>query len=143
MLSDLTLILKKLLLSKSWCQKPIYQYKGKCFQLRTEEKKKSWCREANMIFRIQKFMHQVTIQYTLRDCSNKHCVTILKNCYKTLPDYSKVIIVERILLVNPTVTLEPQGVPKKEPKIVWGNGSGSRLLRFEGCSSLPVHGQLI
>ncbi|KAF3341372.1 Flavone O-methyltransferase 1 [Carex littledalei] len=52
----------------------------------------------------------ILIKYTLHNCSNKHCVTILNNCYKALPDYGKVIIVERILQVNPTVTPESQGV---------------------------------
>ncbi|KAF3319742.1 flavonoid O-methyltransferase [Carex littledalei] len=52
----------------------------------------------------------ILIKYTLHNCSNKHCVAILKNCYKALPDNGKVIIVERILPVNPTVTPESQGV---------------------------------
>jgi caffeic acid 3-O-methyltransferase / acetylserotonin O-methyltransferase len=37
-------------------------------------------------------------------------VTILKNCYKALPDNGKVIIVERILPINPKATPESQGV---------------------------------
>lgn len=63
-----------------------------------------------MIFKIQKFKQQNNYQYTLDDWSNKHCVTVLKSCYKALPDYGKVIIVDRILPVNPTVMPESQGV---------------------------------
>ncbi|KAJ1693299.1 hypothetical protein LUZ63_009997 [Rhynchospora breviuscula] len=52
----------------------------------------------------------ILIKYTLHAWSDEHCVTILKNCYSALPDNGKVIIVERILPVNPEVTPASQGV---------------------------------
>ncbi|KAF3319745.1 tricetin 3',4',5'-O-trimethyltransferase [Carex littledalei] len=52
----------------------------------------------------------ILIKCTLHDWSDEHCMTILKNCYRALPDNAKVIIVERILPVNPSAAPESQGV---------------------------------
>lgn len=52
----------------------------------------------------------IIFQFTLHAWSDEHCVTILKNCYRALPDNAKVIIVERILPVNPSAAPESQGV---------------------------------
>ncbi|KAJ3690537.1 hypothetical protein LUZ61_019701 [Rhynchospora tenuis] len=52
----------------------------------------------------------ILIKYTLHAWSDEHCVTVLKNCYSALPDNGKVIIVERILPVNPEAKPASQGV---------------------------------
>ncbi|XP_058086977.1 caffeic acid 3-O-methyltransferase-like [Magnolia sinica] len=43
----------------------------------------------------------IFMKWILHDWSDEYCATILKNCYKALPDYGKVIIAESILPVVP------------------------------------------
>lgn len=43
----------------------------------------------------------VFLQWILHDWSDEHCVKLLKNCYKALPETSKVIVVESILPETP------------------------------------------
>ncbi|KAJ4803695.1 O-methyltransferase [Rhynchospora pubera] len=59
---------------------------------------------------IDRIIEIIIFQFTLHAWSDEHCVTILKNCYSALPDNGKVIIVERILPVNPEATPASQGV---------------------------------
>ena len=41
------------------------------------------------------------MQWILHDWSNEHCLKLLNNCWKALPNSGKVITVESILLVVP------------------------------------------
>ncbi|RRT37730.1 hypothetical protein GW17_00039727 [Ensete ventricosum] len=46
------------------------------------------------------------MQWILHDWSDEHCVKILKNCWKALPEKGKVIVLECVL---PTV---PESIPQ-------------------------------
>ncbi|KAL3500450.1 hypothetical protein ACH5RR_039543 [Cinchona calisaya] len=41
------------------------------------------------------------MQWILHDWDDEHCLKLLRNCYKALPEDGKIIIVEGIVLVNP------------------------------------------
>ena len=50
------------------------------------------------------------MQWILHDWSDEHCLKLLKNCRKALPDNGKVILMESILPVYPEPTTAAQGV---------------------------------
>ncbi|OAY83742.1 tricetin 3',4',5'-O-trimethyltransferase [Ananas comosus] len=52
----------------------------------------------------------ILMKWIMHDWSDEHCVKILKNCWKALPENGKVIIVESILPVTPEATPSAQGV---------------------------------
>lgn len=43
----------------------------------------------------------IMMKFILHDWSDEHCMKILKNCYKVLPDNGKVIILDAIVPLNP------------------------------------------
>nr|GMN72760.1 hypothetical protein TIFTF001_055659 [Ficus carica] len=43
----------------------------------------------------------IFMKWILHDWSDEHCLKLLKNCYKAIPDNGKVIVVESILPVEP------------------------------------------
>jgi O-methyltransferase domain len=45
---------------------------------------------------------------TIHNWSDEHCVKLLKNCYMTLPDEGKVIVVDYLLPVTPQETSRSQ-----------------------------------
>uniref|UniRef100_A0A1D1YIL2 Caffeic acid 3-O-methyltransferase n=1 Tax=Anthurium amnicola TaxID=1678845 RepID=A0A1D1YIL2_9ARAE len=51
----------------------------------------------------------IFMKWILHDWSDQHCVKVLKNCWKALPETGKVIVVEGILPVAPETTKEAQG----------------------------------
>ncbi|KAG0473356.1 hypothetical protein HPP92_015213 [Vanilla planifolia] len=52
----------------------------------------------------------IFIKWILHDWSDEHCLKLLRNCAKSLPDKGKVIVVECILPDAPLVTPEAEGV---------------------------------
>jgi caffeic acid 3-O-methyltransferase len=46
-------------------------------------------------------LKSLKLQFILHDWSDEHCMKILKNCYKVLPDNGKVIILDAIVPLNP------------------------------------------
>lgn len=50
------------------------------------------------------------MQWILHDWSDDHCLKLLKNCYKALPDNGKVIILESILPLAPETNLTAKSI---------------------------------
>lgn len=50
----------------------------------------------------------IFIKWILHDWSDTHCLTLLKNCWKALPENGKVIVAEGILPATPEVSLYSQ-----------------------------------
>lgn len=55
-------------------------------------------------------MRRSKLQWILHDWSDEHCLRILKNCYKALPDSGKLIVVESILPLAPDPNLSSKFV---------------------------------
>lgn len=50
------------------------------------------------------------MHWILHDWSDEHCLKLLKNCYKALPDSGKVVIVESILPLVPEPNLTAKSI---------------------------------
>ena len=50
------------------------------------------------------------LQWILHDWSDEHCMKILKNCWKALPQHGKIIVVEHVLPAVPEPTANAQAV---------------------------------
>ena len=55
----------------------------------------------SQFFEISNKNECLIFQWILHDWSDEHCLKLLKNCYKAVPDNGKVIVVEMILPVEP------------------------------------------
>ncbi|CAD5168293.1 unnamed protein product, partial [Musa acuminata subsp. malaccensis] len=52
----------------------------------------------------------VFLKWILHDWSDEHCMKILKNCWKALPQHGKIIVVEHVLPAVPEPTANAQAV---------------------------------
>ena len=50
----------------------------------------------------------------LHDWSDDHCLKLLKNCFKALPDHGKVIVVDLVLPVKPDTSAFVKGIFKTD-----------------------------
>ena len=50
---------------------------------------------------VLQYLRTLNLQWILHDWSDEHCLKLLKNCWKALPNSGKVILVEYILPVVP------------------------------------------
>ncbi|CAA7391550.1 unnamed protein product [Spirodela intermedia] len=52
----------------------------------------------------------IFMKWILHDWSDEHCLKVLKNCWKALPEQGKVIVMEGVLPEAPETTKEAQGL---------------------------------
>ncbi|XP_058105069.1 caffeic acid 3-O-methyltransferase-like [Magnolia sinica] len=73
----------------------------------------------------------IFMKWILHDWSDHHCLKLLKNCYKVLPDSGKVIIVESILPVVPETNLAANCVIQQDLVMLAHNPGGKERVENE------------
>ncbi|KAI9093910.1 hypothetical protein K1719_026908 [Acacia pycnantha] len=68
--------------------------------------------------------HAIFMKWILHDWSDEHCVKLLKNCYKAIPEDGKVIIVDAILPDEPNTTLALQAALQGDVLMMTQNPGG-------------------
>ncbi|XP_068634159.1 caffeic acid 3-O-methyltransferase-like [Aristolochia californica] len=73
----------------------------------------------------------IFMKWILHDWSDAHCLKLLKNCYKALPDTGKVIIAESIVPEAPETNLSANGVFHVDLIMLAHNPGGKERTRKE------------
>ncbi|KAJ8633508.1 hypothetical protein MRB53_026844 [Persea americana] len=92
------------------------------------------------------FMKSLKFQWILHDWSDEHCLKLLKNCYKALPESGKVIIVESILPLAPETNLTAKFIFQQDMVMLAHNPGGKErtkkqleeLAKVAGFASFDV-----
>jgi caffeic acid 3-O-methyltransferase len=71
------------------------------------------------------------LQWILHDWSNAHCLKLLKNCWKALPNSGKLIIVESILPVVPENNVSSNIVCEQDLVMLAQNPGGKERTQKE------------
>ncbi|XP_027098160.1 cathecol O-methyltransferase 1-like [Coffea arabica] len=66
----------------------------------------------------------IFMKMILHDWSDDHCLKLLKNCFKALPDHGKVIVVDLILPVKPDTSAFVKGIFQADALMMTQNPGG-------------------
>ncbi|KAL3519222.1 hypothetical protein ACH5RR_021811 [Cinchona calisaya] len=66
----------------------------------------------------------IFLKMILHDWSDDHCLKLLKNCFKALPDHGKVIVVDLILPVKPDTSTFVKGIFQADVLMMTQNPGG-------------------
>eukprot|EP00268_Persea_americana_P061052 TRINITY_DN7669_c0_g1_i1.p1 TRINITY_DN7669_c0_g1~~TRINITY_DN7669_c0_g1_i1.p1 ORF type:complete len:273 (+),score=42.03 TRINITY_DN7669_c0_g1_i1:3-821(+) len=88
----------------------------------------------------------IFMKWILHDWSDEHCLKLLKNCYKALPESGKVIIVESILPLAPETNLTAKFIFQQDMVMLAHNPGGKErtkkqleeLAKVAGFASFDV-----
>jgi len=70
-------------------------------------------------------------QWILHDWSDEHCLKLLKNCYKAIPEDGKVIVVDTILPVMPETTANAKSACMSDVLMMTQNPGGKERTEHE------------
>ncbi|KAH7578127.1 hypothetical protein ACOSP7_000715 [Xanthoceras sorbifolium] len=73
----------------------------------------------------------IFMKWILHDWSDEHCMKLLKNCYKSIPDDGKVIVVEAILPVSPETNAATKATSQIDVLMMTQNPGGKERTRHE------------
>uniref|UniRef100_A0A5B7BL78 Putative O-methyltransferase 2 n=1 Tax=Davidia involucrata TaxID=16924 RepID=A0A5B7BL78_DAVIN len=73
----------------------------------------------------------IFMKWILHDWSDDHCLKLLKNCYKAVPDNGKVIVVEAILPVIPDTSTAVKGICQIDLIMMTQNPGGKERTQKE------------
>ncbi|KAL5792122.1 hypothetical protein ACOSP7_000716 [Xanthoceras sorbifolium] len=73
----------------------------------------------------------IFMKWILHDWSDEQCTRLLKNCYKSIPDDGKVIVVESILPVSPETDVATKATSQLDVLMMTQNPGGKERSRHE------------
>lgn len=73
----------------------------------------------------------IFMKWILHDWSDDHCLKLLKNCYKAIPDEGKVIVVESILPIEPEPNSYVRGTTMMDVVMMTQNPGGKERTKPE------------
>ncbi|KAK9280665.1 hypothetical protein L1049_014362 [Liquidambar formosana] len=73
----------------------------------------------------------IFMKWILHDWSDDHCLKLLKNCYKALPDNGKVIVVEAVFPVIPETSTAVKGISQLDLLMMTQNPGGKERTQQE------------
>ncbi|KAK3194500.1 hypothetical protein Dsin_025810 [Dipteronia sinensis] len=73
----------------------------------------------------------IFMKWILHDWSDEHCLTLLKNCYKSIPDDGIVIVVEAILPVLPETNATTKATSQIDVLMMTQDPGGKERTRQE------------
>ncbi|KAL2345963.1 hypothetical protein Fmac_007248 [Flemingia macrophylla] len=73
----------------------------------------------------------IFMKWILHDWSDEHCLKLLKNCYKAIPDDGKVIVVDSIVSIMPETTTTAKSVLGSDLLMMTQNPGGKERTRQE------------
>ncbi|CAJ1976043.1 unnamed protein product [Sphenostylis stenocarpa] len=73
----------------------------------------------------------IFMKWILHDWSDEHCVKVLKNCYKAIPDDGKVIVVDSIVSMVPEKSVTAKSVLGSDLMMMIHNPGGKERTRQE------------
>ncbi|GMN74522.1 hypothetical protein TIFTF001_056217 [Ficus carica] len=71
------------------------------------------------------------MKWILHDWSDEHCLKLLKNCHKAIPDHGKVIVVEAIFPVKPETKTAAKSTSQIDVFMMTQNPGGKERSREE------------
>ncbi|KAK7285722.1 hypothetical protein RJT34_20501 [Clitoria ternatea] len=73
----------------------------------------------------------IFMKWVLHDWSDDHCLKLLKNCYKAIPDDGKIIVVDSVLSIVPEKTAAAKGVLGSDVIMMTQNPGGKERTQQE------------
>ncbi|XVE66009.1 hypothetical protein DITRI_Ditri08aG0047200 [Diplodiscus trichospermus] len=73
----------------------------------------------------------IFMKWILHDWSDEHCLKLLKNCYKAIPDDGKVIVVDAVLAIEPETNAYMRGVSQMDVLMMTQNPGGKERTTAE------------
>lgn len=73
----------------------------------------------------------IFLKWILHDWSDEHCLTLLKNCYKALPDNGKVVVVEALVTDEPETSAFGRAISQVDLYMMTQNPGGKERSKRE------------
>ncbi|XP_021759294.1 caffeic acid 3-O-methyltransferase-like [Chenopodium quinoa] len=73
----------------------------------------------------------IFMKWVLHDWSDEHCLKLLKNCFKALPENGKVIAVEGIMVDKPDTTVSAKVISQRDLLMMTQNPGGKERSKHE------------